>query len=119
MNICAVCACTMGVAHTFIAKDKLVETATRLGHHIKCETQGSVGIECKITEEDLKDCDVVIIASDINISESERFKGHPTVKVPVTVAIKQPEQLLNKIEAQLSKKQEDKYEQAIFMDKIV
>lgn len=103
MYICAVCACTMGVAHTFIAKDKLVEAAIRLGHEIKCETQGSVGIECRITDEDLKKCDVVIIASDININEADRFKGHPTVKVPVTVAIKQPEQLINKIEAQLKK----------------
>lgn len=101
MNIVAVCACTMGVAHTFIAKDKLVEAAERIGHVIKCETQGSVGIECRITEEDVKKADVVIIAADININEEERFKGKPTVRVPVTVAIKQPEQLIRNIEVKL------------------
>ena len=101
MNIVAVCACTMGVAHTFIAKDKLVEAAQKLNHHIKCETQGSVGIECRIEEADVAKADVVIIAADINISEQDRFKGKPIVRVPVSVAIKQPEQLINKIEAQL------------------
>ena len=101
MNIVAVSACTMGVAHTFIAKDKLVEAATKLGHTIKCETQGSVGIECRLTEEDIKKADIVILAADININEQERFKGKPIVRVPVTVAIKQPEQLIKKIESKL------------------
>lgn len=101
MRIVAVCACTMGVAHTFIAKDKLVAAAEKLGHRIKCETQGSVGIESRIEPEDVEEADVVIIAADININEQERFKGKPVVKVPVTVAIKQPEQLLNKIESKL------------------
>lgn len=101
MNVVAVCACTMGVAHTFIAKDKLVAAAEKLGHTIKCETQGSVGIETRIEPEDVKAADVVIIAADININEQERFTGKPVVKVPITVAIKQPEQLLTKIESQL------------------
>lgn len=104
MNIVAVCACTMGVAHTYIAKDKLVEAATRLGHSIKCETQGSVGAECKITDDEAKQADVVILASDINVNGMERFAGIPTVKVGVTVAIKQPEQLIKKIEMKLKEK---------------
>lgn len=102
MNIAAVSACTMGVAHTFIAKDKLVEAAIRLGHTIKCETQGSVGIECELLPEDIKKADIIIIAADININGQERFKGKPIVRVPVTVAIKQPEQLIKKIEIQLN-----------------
>lgn len=101
MNIVAVCACTMGVAHTYIAKDKLVEAAQHLGHTIKCETQGSVGAECKLTQEDVKKADIVILASDININEMERFSSKPIVKVSVTVAIKQPEQLIKKIEQKL------------------
>lgn len=101
MKIVAVCACTMGVAHTFIAKDKLVEAAEKLGHEIKCETQGSVGIENRIEPQDVAEADVVIIAADININEQERFTGKPIVKVPITVAIKQPQQLINKIETKL------------------
>lgn len=101
MKIVAVCACTMGVAHTYIAQDKLVAAAEAEGHEIKCETQGSVGIENRIEKEDVENADVVIIASDININEAERFAGKPIVKVPVTVAIKQPKQLLKKIEDKL------------------
>ena len=50
--------------------------------------------------------DVVIIAADININCVERFKHKPVVKVPLTVAIKQPEQLLKKIEAKLAAKKQ-------------
>jgi PTS system fructose-specific IIB component len=104
MKIVAISACTMGVAHTFIAKDKLIEAATTLGHQIKVETQGSVGAENILTEEDIKAADIVIIAADININGEERFKSKPIVRVPVKVAIKQPEQLITKIEEQLKAK---------------
>lgn len=104
MKIVAISACTMGVAHTFIAKDKLIEASARLGHQIKVETQGSVGAENILTEEDVKSADIVIIAADININGEERFKGKPIVRVSVTVAIKQPEQLITKIEEQLKAK---------------
>lgn len=106
MKIVAVSACTMGVAHTFIGKDKLVAAAERLGHKIKVETQGSVGAENVLTEADVSAADVVIIAADININGVERFKHKPVVKVPLTVAIKQPEQLLKKIEAKLAAKKQ-------------
>jgi PTS system fructose-specific IIB component len=101
MKIVAISACTMGVAHTFIAKDKLIEAAEKLGHQIKVETQGSIGAENIITEEDVKDADIVLIAADINIKGEERFKGKPIVRVSVSVAIRQPEQLLGKIEEKL------------------
>lgn len=97
LNIVAVSACTMGVAHTFIAKEKLIGAAKKLGYAIKVETQGSIGIENEITKDDLDKADVVIIAADININKEERFKGKPIVRIPVTVAIKQAEQLLKKI----------------------
>lgn len=101
MKIVAISACTMGVAHTFIAKDKLEQTAQRLGHQIKVETQGNIGAENVLSEEDVKNADVVIIAADINVGGQERFVNKPIVRVPVTVAIKQPEQLFRKIEEKL------------------
>jgi fructose PTS system EIIB component len=101
MKIVAVSACTMGVAHTFIAQDKLVEAAEKMGHQIKVETQGSIGAENVITEDDVIQADVVIIAADINIKDENRFKGKPIVRVGVTVAIRQPEALLQQIEEKL------------------
>lgn len=101
MNIVAISACTMGVAHTFIAKDKLIEAATRFGHTIKVETQGSIGAENELTTEDIEKADIVIIAADINVSGQERFENKPLVKVPITTAIKRSEALIKKIEAKL------------------
>ena len=42
MNIVCVAACTAGIAHTYIAREKLIKGAKALGHTIKVETQGHV-----------------------------------------------------------------------------
>ncbi|MEG0274578.1 MAG: PTS fructose transporter subunit IIB, partial [Longicatena sp.] len=45
MKIVAVAACTSGIAHTYIAKEKLIRAAEALGHSIHVETQGTIGTE--------------------------------------------------------------------------
>ena len=45
MKIVSVCACTSGIAHTYIAKEKLIRAAESMGHTIKVETQGTIGTE--------------------------------------------------------------------------
>ena len=42
MKIVSVCACTSGIAHTYIAKEKLIRAAESMGHTIKVETQGTI-----------------------------------------------------------------------------
>ena len=44
MKIVAVCACPTGVAHTYLAKRSLEKAAEKLGHQIKVEAQGALGI---------------------------------------------------------------------------
>ena len=39
MNIVCVAACTAGIAHTYIAREKLIKGAKALGHNVKVETQ--------------------------------------------------------------------------------
>ena len=51
MKIVGVTACTAGIAHTYLVKEKLVKAARDLGHEIKIETQGSIGTECELTAE--------------------------------------------------------------------
>lgn len=101
MNIVAVTACTIGVAHTYIAQDKLTEAAQKRGHHIKVETQGTVGSENTLTAEDVAAADIVILAADIGVSGLERFEGKPIVRVGASVAIKQSNQLIMKIEEKM------------------
>ena len=43
MNIVCVAACTAGIAHTYIAREKLIKGANALGHNVKVETQGTIG----------------------------------------------------------------------------
>ena len=44
MKIVAVCACPTGVAHTYMEKAALEKAAAKLGHSIKVEAQGALGI---------------------------------------------------------------------------
>ncbi len=101
MNIVGVAACTSGIAHTYIAKEKLMKAGKALGHNIHIETQGTIGTEDKLTKNDISSADVVIIAADIKINGTERFAGKRIVEVPTSVVIKSPKGLINKIQAEL------------------
>ena len=79
MKILAITACTAGIAHTYIAKEKLENAAKELGDSIKVETQGSIGVENELTPEEVRDADVILISADIRVNK-ERFKGKPVVE---------------------------------------
>ena len=83
MKIVAVTACPTGVAHTYMAAEQLAKTAKKLGHTIKVETQGSMGIENELSQADIDGADAAIIAADIAIEQPERFAGIRKVEVPV------------------------------------
>lgn len=92
--IVAVTACPVGVAHTYIAADKLEKTAAEMGVKIKVETNGSVGVKNKLTSEEIKQADAVIVAADKNI-EMERFAGKEVIHASVKDGIKLPEKLIS------------------------
>ena len=102
MKIVAVAACTSGIAHTYIAKEKLIRSAQDAGHTIHVETQGTIGTEDELTAQEIAEADVVVLAIDIAITGMERFKGKPVVKVPTSVVVKAPKQLIAKIESELN-----------------
>lgn len=102
MKIVGVTACTAGIAHTYIVKEKIVTAAQELGHQVKIETQGSIGIEDKLTEEEIKSADVVIIAADIKVDKT-RFAGKPLVDVPISTAMKSPKSVILSIAKKLGK----------------
>ncbi|AZV57547.1 PTS fructose-like transporter subunit IIB [Clostridium sp. AWRP] len=106
MKILAVTACPSGVAHTYMAAEALEKAAKAKGIEIKVETQGSIGIENKITMDDVKDADVVILTKDIGIKETERFSGLPTVKVGVSDVVKKSDQIIDKVEAYVNSKKQ-------------
>jgi PTS system fructose-specific IIB component/fructose-specific PTS system IIB-like component len=91
MKIVAVTACPTGIAHTYMAAEQLEKTARKLGHAIKVETQGAMGIENKLTQADIDGAAAAILAVDIAIEEPERFDRIRKVQVPVQAALKSPE----------------------------
>ncbi|MBG9986359.1 PTS fructose transporter subunit IIB [Facklamia sp. DSM 111018] len=105
MKIVAVVACTSGIAHTYIAKEKLFSAATKKGHRIKIETQGTIGIENELTNEDIKEADIVILATDIQTIGNERFIDKKKIKVPTNIAVKAASQLIEKLEKEYIKEE--------------
>jgi len=104
MKILAVTACPSGVAHTYMAAEALERAAKAKGIEIKVETQGSIGVENKITAEDVKGADVVILTKDMGIKEVERFNGLLTVKVAISDVVKKADQLIDKVVAHVNSK---------------
>lgn len=102
MFLVGITACTAGIAHTYLCKEKLLRAAQQLGHTCRIETQGSIGIEDALTAKEIADADVVLIAADINIAGRERFAGKKIVEVPMRTVVKSPKALLQKIEEKLN-----------------
>ena len=98
MKIVAVTACATGIAHTYMAAEQLEKTAKALGHQIKVETQGAMGIENELSENDIAQAQGAILAADIEIEGRERFTSVNTIQVPVQEAIKNPAGVFAKIQ---------------------
>jgi len=102
MKIVGVAACTAGIAHTYIAAEKLRKGAEARGHEIHIETQGTIGSENELTSEQIAEADLVILATDIKINGEERFKGKKIVRVKTATVIKSPVQFMEKVEKSLA-----------------
>ena len=63
-------ACPTGIAHTYMAAEKLAQTARSLGHEMKVETQGSIGAENVLSDNDVRGADGIIIAADKDVDRS-------------------------------------------------
>ncbi len=99
MNIVAVTACPTGIAHTYMAAEQIEKTARALGHDIKVETQGAMGIENELSADDIREADVAIFAADIAVEQRDRFDGKRIIEVAVQEAIKDPKAVFEKLDA--------------------
>lgn len=97
MKIVAVTACPTGIAHTYMAAEQLEKTARKLGHEIKVETQGAMGIENELSQEEIDAATAVILATDIAIEKPERFDQKRKIEISVQAALKNPEAVFAKI----------------------
>ncbi|WUP42411.1 fructose-specific PTS transporter subunit EIIC [Streptomyces sp. NBC_00259] len=95
-KLLAVTACPTGIAHTYMAAEKLAQAADTLGIEMKVETQGSIGAENVLTDNDVRDADGIIVAADKDVDLS-RFAGKRVLKVGVAEGIRHPEQLIERV----------------------
>ncbi|MGO4785475.1 fructose-specific PTS transporter subunit EIIC [Cryobacterium sp. W22_MBD10_FK3] len=91
--ILAITACPTGIAHTYMAAEKLDAAATELGYEIRVETHGSVGVEGTFSQADIDRADAVVIAADTQIDLS-RFGGKRIVATRVADGIHRPAALI-------------------------
>ncbi|MCM3226413.1 PTS fructose transporter subunit IIABC [Terribacillus saccharophilus] len=94
-KVLAITACPTGIAHTFMAADKLKQTAAEMNVPIKVQTNGAGGVKNRLTDEDIKDATAIIVAADVNVDLSP-FDGKHVLQVPVGRALKIPKELIEK-----------------------
>ena len=81
MKVVAVTACGTGIAHTYMSAEGLKKAANEAGDEIRVEIQGAMGIEHRLTQEEIDAADLIIFASDIGIRDRERFLNKKIVEV--------------------------------------
>ena len=102
-KLIALCACPMGLAHTFMAAQALEEAAVEAGYEVKIETQGALGVENKITPDDITHADVVLLVTDIEIDDAQRFIGVRTIKTSIKTFLLQPQQIIEAVKCIMKK----------------
>jgi PTS system fructose-specific IIB component/fructose-specific PTS system IIB-like component len=101
MKIVAVTACPTGIAHTYMAAERLEKAGRKMGASIKVETQGAMGIENELSAAEIAAADAVVLAVGIPVLRKERFAGKTTFEIPVQEAIKSAEAVLLRIKGEL------------------
>lgn len=97
-KVLAVTACPTGIAHTYMAAEALEKAGKKLGISVKVETNGSGGAKNILTDEEIADCDGIIVAADKSVAMA-RFDGKKVIRTKVSDGIKKPEELIGRIEA--------------------
>ena len=103
MTIVGITACPTGIAHTYMAAERLEKAGKKMGLRVKIETQGAMGIENELTAEDIREAAAVIFAAGIPVQGKERFEGKTIYEIGVQEAIKNAEAILLKIQNELGR----------------
>jgi PTS system fructose-specific IIC component len=88
-KIVAVMACPTGIAHTVMAAESLEKTGKLMGHTLRAEMQGAAGAKNVLSDQEIREADVVIIATDIYVNV-DRFTGKPIYAASTSDAIRKP-----------------------------
>ncbi|SFQ01899.1 PTS system D-fructose-specific IIA component (F1P-forming), Frc family (TC 4.A.2.1.4)/PTS system D-fructose-specific IIB component (F1P-forming), Frc family (TC 4.A.2.1.4)/PTS system D-fructose-specific IIC component (F1P-forming), Frc family (TC 4.A.2.1.4) [Geodermatophilus dictyosporus] len=92
-RLVAVSACPTGIAHTYMAADKLTAAAQDAGVDLVVETQGSSGAT-PLDPAVIRDADAVIFAVDVGVRDRDRFAGKPVIQSGTKRAINEPDVMI-------------------------
>lgn len=92
-RIVAVTTCPTGVAHTYMAAEAIKNAAEEKNYEIKVETQGALGAENVLTNEDIEKADIVLIAAGKGVNK-DRFYGKRVYEADVSRAMKDASKLI-------------------------
>ncbi|PID00886.1 PTS fructose transporter subunit IIABC [Sporosarcina sp. P29] len=95
VRLLAVTACPTGIAHTYMAAEKLNERAKERGLSLKVETNGSSGVKNRLTDAEIAEADAIIVAADTKV-EMARFAGKHVIQTKVGDAIYETDALLDR-----------------------
>lgn len=100
LKIVAVSNCPAGIAHTYMVAEGLERKATELGYEIKVETQGSSGVENRLSSKEIKEADYVVLALGKTLSDSDRvrFGGKKVLHIKISEALKNLDTLFDDLE---------------------
>ena len=99
-SIVAVTNCPAGVAHTYMVAEAIQQKGESVGYEVHVETQGAAGVENKLTAEQIKNADYVILALGKGMTDDDRvrFDGKKLVEIPVSQALKDIDGVIDSIE---------------------
>jgi len=95
MKIVGVTACPTGIAHTYMAQESLEKECRKRGYEVKIETQGSIGIENELEQNEIDAADLVILGISISIEGEERFENKPIYNANVGECVSNPAKVVN------------------------
>jgi PTS system fructose-specific IIB component len=102
MKVVAITACPTGNAHTYMAQEAIEKECKKRGYEVKVETQGSMGIENELEQDEIDAADVVILAVAIGIEGEDRFEEKESEGKVLTVdpgeAIKKITEVIDRAE---------------------
>ncbi|HEY2454761.1 MAG TPA: PTS fructose-like transporter subunit IIB [Scandinavium sp.] len=98
----AVTACVSGVAHTYMAAERLEKLCQQEKWTIKIETQGALGIENCLTAEEIRRADAVLLITDIDLNGAERFTEARYLQSGINVFLREPQKVMSAVRKLLS-----------------
>ncbi|QBQ07657.1 PTS system, fructose-specific IIABC component [Spiroplasma gladiatoris] len=98
-DVIGITACPTGIAHTYLAAEKIQEYAEELGLKAKVETQGRRGVENVLTAEDVKNAKYIILAHEKAINGMSRFNGYKVVDTSTKEAIYKGKEIIQNYES--------------------